>query len=92
MGMSLALAATPPPPVPTRNGLPPALPSGSPVMTSTLGMTRVGQGQAHAGVSLLVGAAIGAVVGFFVMGPIGALVGAAVGAGAVTLINRRRAS
>lgn len=46
--------------------------------------------QARAGVSLLIGAAVGGVVGFLVGGPIGAVAGAALGAGAVMLINKRR--
>lgn len=84
---------TPPPPPGTSSGLPPALPSGSAAPRSGVLelASQARPSQARAGVSLLIGAAVGGVVGFFVAGPIGAVAGAALGAGAMLLINRRRA-
>lgn len=85
---------TPPPPPGTSNGLPPMLPAGA-FAAPTSGVIELGSqalpNPARAGVSLLIGAAIGGVLGMLVMGPLGAVVGAAVGAGAVMLINRGRA-
>lgn len=93
-GMPHIATHTPPPPAGTPNGLPPALPAG--VAAPTSGVVELGAqarpGQARSGVSLLLGAAIGGVLGFLVMGPLGAVVGAAVGAGAIMLANRGRAS
>lgn len=90
MGMPHIATHTPPPPPATQNGLPPALPTG--VAAPTSGLVELGAqarpGQARSGVSLLLGAAIGGVVGFFAMGALGAVVGAALGAGAIMLANR----
>lgn len=87
------LGHTPPSPPVTANGLTPALPAGADApMTGTLAF-QAGpsySSPARAGVSLLLGAAVGGGVGFLVGGPIGAAVGALVGAGAVMLINRAR--
>jgi hypothetical protein len=80
---------TPPPPPGTSNGLPPALPTGP--SPTTAGVVELGSPAhpARAGVSLLLGAAIGGVIGFFAFGPVGAAIGAVAGAGALALLNRR---
>lgn len=85
--MPHVIGHAPPLPPSTGTGLPPALPGtgvapgpGSGSGTGTLGKL--------AGMSPLVGAAIGGVLGFLVGGPIGALVGAAAGAGALMLARR----
>lgn len=77
-------AIPPPPPIPTANGLPPALPTPVqpvPVVptsahTTTLPMT----GGRKFPVKAIVGGALGAGLGFLMLGPLGAIGGALLGA------------
>ncbi len=75
-----ATAATPPPPSRTSNGLPPALP-GTPGTTTVLPMTSKPPGLfSKLPMKAIIGGAVGAGLGFLLLGPIGALALGAVGA------------
>ncbi|MCW2925468.1 MAG: hypothetical protein JWM98_2872 [Thermoleophilia bacterium] len=70
-----ATAATPPPPTPQRNGLPPALPTGQVPMQAAPGSIA-----SRFPVKAIVGGLLGAGLGFLLLGPLGALALGAVGA------------